>query len=130
LKILFALLVCLSASVGVLAQAETKTPDEIGVETISLARDDGSGKPGDVIDGFLTKDVPIHCLIDLTSSQTVTVKMNLVAVKAAGIKAGANVVAVSYKTSCEIPLEEWKELPCGDAENHVYYLYGASKKAI
>ena len=78
------MLFCLSASLGVFAQAEMQTPGEIGVETVSLARDDGAGKPGDVVEGFLTNDVPIHCLIELTSRKALTVKMNLVAVKAAG----------------------------------------------
>jgi hypothetical protein len=99
LKIIFAVLFCLSASLGVFAQAEMQTPGEIGVETVSLARDDGAGKPGDVVEGFLTNDVPIHCLIELTSRKALTVKMNLVAVKAAGTKAGANVVTASYKTN-------------------------------
>ncbi len=101
MKIIFALLFCLFilSNAPVLAQAETDAPDEVGVEAVSLARDDGDGKPGDIVDGFLTNDVPIHCLIDLTSRLPVTVKMNLVAVKAAGIKPGASIITVSYKTN-------------------------------
>ena len=116
MKIIFALLFYLLVSSGasVLAQAETNTGEEIGVETVSLARDNGDGKPGNIVDGFLTSDVPIHCLIDLTSSQPVTVKMNLVAVIAAGIKPGAIIVAVSYKTNGKQKSVRFNASPEGD----------------
>ena len=33
---------------------------EVGVETITLTRDDGSGKPGEATDIFSTRDIPIR----------------------------------------------------------------------
>ncbi len=37
--------------------------------------------------------------------------------------------AIFEELSCEIPLEEWEELPSDGAENHDHYLYGAPKKS-
>ena len=73
--------------------------DEAAVETIMLARDNGAGKPGEETDSFFTRDIPIYCVIHLTSLKPTTVKMNLVAVKVAGVKTGTNVITVSYKTN-------------------------------
>lgn len=96
--VLCLVLVCLFSSVGVLAQTETDQPEEVTVEEITLARDD-DGKAGETTDGFVTTDVPIHCIIQLNSTKSTAVKMNLVAVKANGHKAGESVVTVNYKTN-------------------------------
>lgn len=100
LAIFFCLYVNLNAS-GQAAPGENKREikEETGVEEISLARDDGSGKPGAAIDLFVTTDVPIHCFVRLNSTETVSVKMNFVAVKADGLKPESNVVTVNYKTN-------------------------------
>ncbi|MEP6923930.1 MAG: hypothetical protein ABI954_05675 [Pyrinomonadaceae bacterium] len=97
MKIIFGLLLGALMCVGIYGQAEQAA--EIRVEDISLARDNGSGKPGEVVDNFVITDVPLHCLIQLSSTAAVTVKMNLVAVKADGHKAGTNVVVISYTTT-------------------------------
>lgn len=100
MKIVGALFVCLLlcfAAFGQTARSENKT--EIAVEEITLARDDGSGEMGDEAESFLTTDVPIHCSILLNSVESATVKMNFVAVKAAGLKPESKVVTVSYKTN-------------------------------
>lgn len=88
MKILFgSILLCFAAGIGVFAQAE------IAVETITLAHDD-AGKPGEAAESFVTTDVPIHCIIGLSSVDAVTVKMNLVFVKTK-----ETVITVSYKTN-------------------------------
>ncbi|MGC2239062.1 MAG: hypothetical protein WA584_23105, partial [Pyrinomonadaceae bacterium] len=97
MKIVFILLCCLFLAPGVFAQIQEI--QEVAVEEISLARDDGNGKAGEEAEIFGTKDVPIHCLVQLNSLKSVTVKMNLVAVKVAGVKAETKVVTVSYKTN-------------------------------
>lgn len=71
----------------------------VAVEQIFLAKDNGEGKAGEEAENFLTTDVPIFCVVQLTSSQPVTVKMNFVAVKVDGVKAETKVVTVSYKTN-------------------------------
>jgi hypothetical protein len=93
------LLVCLFSGTAVFAQSEEQTPTEIGVEEITLARDDGEGSPGEIVSVFSPNDVPIHCLIQLNSTKATAVKMNLIAVKANGLKPGTNVVTVNYKTN-------------------------------
>jgi hypothetical protein len=97
LKIFFCLLLGALACVNVFAQAEQSPA--IGVENISLARDDGNGKPGEIVTRFISTDVPIHCLVELSSTEAVIVRMNLVAAKAGGLKGETNVITASYTTT-------------------------------
>lgn len=100
MKIFLAVFLCLFFGFKVFAQADaSENKEEIGVEEISLARDDGSGKAGATTNSFVTTDVPIHCFVRLGSTRTVSVKMNFVAVKADSLKPESNVVTVSYKTN-------------------------------
>ena len=68
------------------------------VAEIYLAKDDGSGNAGEEAEDFVTTDVPIYCVVQLNSDQPVTVKMNLVAVSVAGVRAETKVVSTSYLT--------------------------------
>jgi hypothetical protein len=100
MKVFLTVFLCLFFGFNVSAQADSSEDNEkIGVEEISLARDDGSGKPGEAASVFITTDVPIHCFVQLASAKSVLVKMNLVAVKAGGLKPETKVVTVNYKTN-------------------------------
>lgn len=79
------------------AFAQTEKTAEAGVEEITLARSDGNGGVGETTDKFIATDIPIYCLITLDSTKSVAVKMNLIAVKAAGLKPETKVVVVNYK---------------------------------
>ena len=68
------------------------------VSEIYLARDDGSGKAGDPATDFRVTDVPIYCVVSLNSNEPTTVRMNLVAVEVAGVRADTKVVSTSYTT--------------------------------
>ena len=70
----------------------------VNIDSIYLAKDDGTGKAGDAVKSFSTSDIPIYCVVMLDSSTPVTVKMNFVAEKVPGVKAETKVVAVSYTT--------------------------------
>ena len=99
MKFVLAISLCLFFSLNAFTQTEqNKNAAEFVVEGISLARDDGSGKPGEVTDKFIITDRPIHCLIQLNSDKPATVKMNLVAVKANGLKPETKSITVSYTT--------------------------------
>lgn len=99
MKIILALLLCFFFSPYLTAQTkQTEADAENGVGEISLARDDGSGNPGEAAANFSATDIPIYCLIRLESVKAVTVKMNLVAVGATGLKPGKIVVSAVYKT--------------------------------
>lgn len=98
MKIVLTLLCCLFFVFNAFAQGEPVIED-VAVDTISLARDNGSGKAGEETDIFDTRDIPIYCVIRLNSLKSVTVRMNLVAVKVAGVKAETKVITVSYKTN-------------------------------
>jgi len=96
LKIIFALLFGFLFCLNTSAQSEEgESGAETGVSAISLARDDGYGKPGEPSTSFTSTDVPIYCLIELKSTKAVTVKMNFVAASADN----KTIVTVSYKTS-------------------------------
>jgi len=68
------------------------------VAEIYLARDNGAGQAGEEATSFVTTDVPIYCVVQLDSSVPVTVRMNLVAVAVAGVKAQTRVVSSTYTT--------------------------------
>ena len=73
----------------------------VTIEEITLTRDDGKGKAGDVAENFLITDIPIHCFIQLDSDKATTVKLILVAVKAVGLKPETKSVSVSFTTDGE-----------------------------
>lgn len=100
MKIVSALLVCLFLTFAAFGQTpENDNKEKISVEEITLFKDDDSGAPGDEAEVFSPNDIPIHCSILLNSFEIVMIKMQIVAVKAAGIKAGAKIVTVNYKTN-------------------------------
>ena len=87
MKIFLTVFLCLFFGSNVFSQVDSSENNEkIGVEEISLARDDGSGEAGEAANAFMTTDVPIHCFVQLASAKSVLVKMNFVAVKASGLK--------------------------------------------
>jgi hypothetical protein len=85
-------------SVGLAAQVSNDAAPS-GDREVYLAKDDGDGKAGDPVLAFSTTDIPIHCVVVLGSNQSVTVKMNFVAVSVPGVKAETRVVSSSYTTN-------------------------------
>ena len=73
-------------------------PASDGLPEIILAKDNGLGKAGDPATVFLPTDIPIYCIVQLDSSDPVTVKMNLVAVSVPGVKPETRVVSSIYTT--------------------------------
>ncbi len=99
MKVFLTLSLCLFFGFSVFAQSDkVENKEEITVEEISLARDDGKGGVGEISDNFLTTNVPIHCFVRLSSVKAVEVKMNFVAVKAENLRPESKVVTVSFKT--------------------------------
>ena len=95
LALTFGLLLCFNLA----AQTQQKEDNyEVGVEELSLARDDGNGKAGEVTTKFSLSDVPIYCIILLNSDKSANVKMNIVAVKADGYKPESKIVSAVYTT--------------------------------
>lgn len=100
MKVLF------SIAIGVLCLGYgfAQAPDDeetgpVAVEEITLAKDDGAGKPGSVVDEFLTTDKPIHCRVQLKGYAPTMVKMQMTAAGVQGLKPGTKVANVSYKTN-------------------------------
>lgn len=99
MKYILIISVCLTLVSGVWAQMpELKDADEIKVEKITLGREDADGNIVADISVFNPKDIPIYCYIDLNSTKSVKVKLNLIAVKAKGLRPDSKVVVVNYKT--------------------------------
>ena len=87
-------------SVAAFAQQPASSPiAPLGkVEDVYLARDNGEGKAGDIVEEFTTGDVRIHCVVMLTEFDPTPVKMMLVAVKVSGVKPESKVVTAAYTT--------------------------------
>ncbi len=99
MKIVLSFLIYSFLALSVISQTEkTENPAEVAVESISLARDDGKGNPGEITDKFTTADTPIYCLIKLNATEPATIKMILVAVKAVGLPPETKSISVSYTT--------------------------------
>jgi hypothetical protein len=102
-KIIFITMLCFLFAFSAFGQVEEVAkilePQTVGVDSVYLARDNGEGKAGDMSESFLTTDIPIYCVVQLNSTKPATVKMNLVAVNVAGVKAESRVITVSYKTN-------------------------------
>lgn len=81
------------------ANAQIPASNEKPEVSIYLAKDDGEGKAGDPVTEFKVSDIPIHCVVKLESSESATVKMQLVAVKVSGVRAETKVVSASYTTT-------------------------------
>lgn len=97
-KLLFLLLLTV-LSINVFGQTEPDKPEQVKVEEVYLAKDDGNGEAGDAVEKFQITDVPIYCVIQLSSVKSATVKMSFVAVAVKGVKAETKVISVSYKTN-------------------------------
>lgn len=95
--LLFLIALTVFATAAAAQEAQHPTP-QVGIEDIYLAKDDGNGKAGDAVTGFVTTDVPIYCVVQLDSAIPVTVKMNLIAVSVPGVKPETRVVSTSYTT--------------------------------
>lgn len=88
--------------------------DEVSVEEIYLAKDNGEGKAGDEETVFTTTDIPIYCVVMLNSVKPATVKMSFVAVKVPGVKPETKVVSVSFKTNGKQNRVNFSGSPEGD----------------
>ena len=97
MRLNFLILMILFSACAVMAQ-EADTAPPANVDSIYLAKDDGTGKAGDAATNFVPTDVPIYCVVMLDSSAPVTVKMNLIASKVSGVKTDSKVLSVSYTT--------------------------------
>jgi hypothetical protein len=111
-KILFVLFLCFFFGFSILGQAsESAETITVNVENIALMRDDSEGNPGVETEVFKTTDFPIHCQITLDSVKSSAVKMNLVAVMVAGLKAETKIMTVGYKTNGEQNIVNFRASP-------------------
>lgn len=92
------IIILILAALASYAQAPAESLPDSVIEDVYLARDDGNGKAGDVVETFNTSDIPIYCIVSLTRSNPVNVKMSLVAVKVNGVKPETKVVTAGYTT--------------------------------
>ena len=100
MKFAHALVFTLLLSVAAIAQLPQPAPETAAglVEDVYLARDNGEGKAGDMVEGFTTGDGRIYCVVMLTGYDPTPVKMLLVAVKVPGVKPESKVVSAAYTT--------------------------------
>jgi hypothetical protein len=97
-KYILVLLICVVFALNINAQNILKSND-VAVEEIYFAKDDGEGKVGEISEKFTVKDIPIHCIIQLNSTKATTVKMIFVAVNVKGVKPETKIITTSYTTN-------------------------------
>ncbi|MCU0239505.1 MAG: hypothetical protein MUC29_08690 [Pyrinomonadaceae bacterium] len=98
MKYILVLLICVVFALNINAQNILKSND-VAVEEIYFAKDDGEGKVGEISEKFTVKDIPIHCIIQLNSTKATTVKMIFVAVNVKGVKPETKIITTSYTTN-------------------------------
>lgn len=110
---------------------QTKSQNQVNVEEIFLAKDDGSGKAGEKSESFMPTDIPIYCVVQLDSMKSAIVKMNLVAVKVNGVKPETKVITVSFKTDGSQSRVSFKGAPQGNwvAGNYRFDIFVDDKPA-
>lgn len=114
MKHILLLTFCFLFAASAYAQVDqTKPQNQVNIEEIFLAKDDGSGKAGEKAENFALTDIPIYCVVQLDSMKSATVKMNLVAVKVGGVKPETKVITVSFKTNGEQSRVSFKGAPQG-----------------
>lgn len=94
------LLLILVSAAAVFAQPPEPAENR-AFEQVYLAKDDGAGNPGEAANEFVSTDIPIHCVVVLSKTSPVTVKMNLIAVSVGGVKPEKEVISTSFKTDGE-----------------------------
>jgi hypothetical protein len=101
MKFVFITIFCFLITLNCFAQIDEmpKVPLKVGIEQIYLAKDNGEGNAGDEAEGFFTSDIPIYCVVRLTSTKKATVKMDFVAVSVKGVKPESTVFTTSYTTN-------------------------------
>lgn len=122
MKLVSIIFLCLFFSLAVFGQTpEQPQPqplqtdnETVEVEEIYLAKDNGEGKAGEAATNFTTTDIPIFCVVQLSSMKPATVKMNFIAAKVAGVKAETKVVSVSFKTNGKQNRVNFSGKPEGD----------------
>lgn len=132
MKYFLLLTLCLLFNTYAFAQTnQGKTVNQVSVEEIFLAKDDGSGQAGDKAENFSPTDVPIYCIVQLDSMKSATVKMNLVAVKVKGVKPETKVITISYRTNGEQSRVSFKGAPDGKwiAGNYRFDIFVDGKPA-
>lgn len=98
MQVVFKLLLIVIVCTGVAVSQPPEPLENHLFEQVYLAKDDGSGNPGEAMTEFTVSDIPIHCVVVLTSAGSVTVKMDLVVVAVTGVKPETKVVSTSYTT--------------------------------
>lgn len=91
---LFMALVCAASA---MAQAPEPARPPL-FEKVYLAKDDGAGNPGEEADEFLPTDIPIHCVVMLSTVSPVTVRMSLIAENVPGIKLASEIISTRFTT--------------------------------
>jgi hypothetical protein len=98
MKIILIVAILLAVPMFIAAQTPDPVADDVNVQDLYLAKDDGKGNAGEAVTVFTTTDIPIYCVVQLDSSKPATVKMNLVAAKVPGVKTDTKVVTTTYTT--------------------------------
>lgn len=86
--------VCLFSAVNALSQSGKAT--SVVVDNLYLAKDDGTGKPGEPAEWFYTSDVPIYVVVMAEPAKSAAVTMRFVTVAVPGLKPESKILSTNY----------------------------------
>lgn len=112
MRFVLTVLLCFFFGLSVFAQTENaKNSEKTKVKSLILAREDAEGNIEENVETFKPADFPVYIYVDLSRTGIIDVKMNLVAVKAKGLRANTKVVVVSYKTKTDENTVQFRASP-------------------
>src|SRR3954453_17859932 len=86
--------VCLIGCSSAFSQSGKAT--SIVVDNLFLAKDDGSGKPGEPAEWFYSTDVPIYVVVMVQEGKAASVTMRFVSVEVPGLKPESKILSTNY----------------------------------
>ena len=94
LKAVLPVAVCLVWYSSGFAQSGKTLP--IVVDNLFLAKDDGTGKPGEPAQWFYSTDVPIYVVVMIEPPKATAITMRFVAVDVPGLKSESKILSTNY----------------------------------
>lgn len=92
--VVLAVSVCLFLAGGAFAQSGNT--GAAGVDNLFLAKDDGTGKPGDPAEWFYSTDVPIYVVVMFEPAKPAAITMRFVSVSVPGLKPESKILSTNY----------------------------------
>jgi len=92
--VVLAAVVCLFSAVNAFSQSGKTT--SVVVDNLFLAKDDGTGKPGEPAESFYSTDVPIYVVVTTEPGKGASMTMRFVSVDVPGLKPESKILSTNF----------------------------------